>query len=158
MPRPIPDNVRLAILADIEAGRKSRNQIARDHNVSVGTVTNIAKRAGLTTAFDRSSTKNATEAAKVDNAALRAATSRRFLEEANHFLDDLHAPTLVFNFGGKDNTFNSKELPKPPTADRRNLITSAAVAIDKHLAVEKHDNSGEAHAAVDAWLQEMTGL
>ncbi|MBF8193269.1 helix-turn-helix domain-containing protein [Nonomuraea sp. K274] len=155
MPRPIPDNVRQNILDDINAGEKSRNQIARDHNVSVGTVTNIAKRAGLTTAFDRSATKNATEAAKADNAALRAATSRRLLVKANELLDQMDQPHLAFNFGGKDNTYNEKQLPKPPVSDLRNLMTAAAVAVDKHLVIEKHDNSGESHAAVDAWLTEM---
>ncbi|MBG0830529.1 hypothetical protein HS041_22465 [Planomonospora sp. ID67723] len=160
MPRgtPIDETKRDAILADIKTGQKSRNAIARDHDVSVGTVTNIAKRSGLTSAFDRSSTKNATEAARLDNAALRAATSRRFLEEANRFLDDLHQPITVWNFGGKDNTFNSVEVPAPSTADKRNLIVSAATALDKHLAVEKHDSSGESHAAVDQWLEGMTGL
>lgn len=157
MPKPLDPVLRAAIVEAIKAGG-TRNQIARDLGVSPSTVSKIARDDGLTSAFDRSQTKNATEAAKADNAALRAATSRRFLEECNRFLDDLHAPILVWNFGGKDNTFNSKELPKPSTADKRNLITSAAVAIDKHLAVEKHDNSGESHAAVDAWLEEMTGL
>lgn len=158
MPRAIDDAVRDAILEDIRAGQKSRNQIARDHNVSVGTVTNIAKRSGLTSAFDRSATKNATEAARLDNAALRAATSRRLLEKANEFLDQMEQEHTAFNFGGKDNTFNSKVLPKPPVSDLRNLMTAAAVAIDKHIVIEKHDNSGESHAAVDQWLEEMTGL
>lgn len=154
MPR-IPDDVRAAILDDIKAGQKSRNQIARDHHVGVGSVTNIAKHAGLTDAFDRSSTKNATEAARLDNAALRATTSRRLLEEANRFLDDLHRPHVAFNFGGKDNSYNEREMPEPPIADKRNLMTAAAIAIDKHLAVEKHDHSGESHASVDAWLDAM---
>jgi transposase-like protein len=153
--KPLTDTVIAAILASIDAG-KSRNETAREHEVSASTVSRIA--AANARSFDRSKTKNATEAARVDNAALRASTSRRFLEEANRFLDDLHKPHTAYNFGGKDNTFNSKEFPEPPVTDKRNLITAAAVAIDKHLAVEKHDNSGEAHAAVDAWLQEMTGL
>ncbi|MFF4412131.1 hypothetical protein ACFYY8_06330 [Streptosporangium sp. NPDC001559] len=157
MPPRIPDDVRDAILDSIHAGGK-RNEIARQHGVSPSTVSKIARDEGVTTAFDRTQTKNATEAKKADNAALRATTSRRFLEEANRFLDDLHRPALIWNFGGKDNTFNSKELPEPPTADKRNLIVSAATAIDKHLAVEKHDNSGESHAAVDQWLEGMTGL
>jgi transposase-like protein len=157
VPAPLDPVLRAAIAEAIKAGGK-RNEIAREHSVSPSTVSKIARDDGLTGAFDRSQTKNATEAARVDNAALRASTSRRFLEEANRFLDDLHKPHTAYNFGGKDNTFNSKEFPEPPVTDKRNLITAAAVAIDKHLAVEKHDNSGEAHAAVDAWLQEMTGL
>ena len=158
MPRPIPDDVRQAVIDDIRAGEKSRNQIARDHDVSVGTVTNIARRAGLTAAFDRSATKNATEAAKADNAALRASTSRRLLIKANELLDQMDQPHTAFNFGGKDNTYNEKQLSRPPVSDLRNLMTAAAVAVDKHLVIEKHDNSGESHAAVDAWLTEMTGL
>jgi hypothetical protein len=155
VPPRLPDDKRAAIQADIEASQKSRNQIARDHDVSVGTVTNIAKAAGLTTAFDRSQTKTATEAKKADNAALRASTSRRLLEKANELLDQMDQPHVAFHFGGKDNTYNEKQLDRPPVADLRNLMTAAAVAVDKHLVIEKHDNSGESHAAVDAWLDAM---
>jgi DNA-binding CsgD family transcriptional regulator len=146
---------RAAILEQIRAG-KNRNEIARDLEVSGSTVSKIARENDH--AFDRTQTKNATEAARADNAALRASTSRRFLIKANELLDQMDAPHVAFNFGGKDNTFNSKELDKPPVSDLRNLMTAAAVAIDKHLVIEKHDNSGESHAAVDAWLLEKTGL
>lgn len=148
------DEKRTAILTGIKAGGTCRG-IAREHKVSPDTVRRIAAEGGIEQPFARTNTKNATEAKKADNAALRATTSRRFLEECNRFLDDLHKPHLVWNFGGKDNTFNSKELPAPSTADKRNLIVSAATAIDKHLVIEKHDNSGESHAAVDQWLTEM---
>ncbi|MET7333289.1 winged helix-turn-helix domain-containing protein [Nonomuraea sp. NPDC005650] len=159
MPRPtISDQKRAEILDDIRAGEKSARQIARDHGVAQSTVSKLAKDAGIANAFDRSKTKNATEAARADNAALRASTSRRFLEECNRFLDDLHRPHTAWNFGGKDNTYNEKTFDEPPTGDKRNLIVAAATAIDKHLAVERHDNSGESQAAVDLWLQEMTGL
>src|SRR5690606_29394390 len=86
LPAPIPDHKRQAILADIKAG-KARNAIAREHGVSPSTVTNIAKSAGMTDAFDRSQTKRATEAAQADNAAIRAIISRRLLEKANELLD-----------------------------------------------------------------------
>lgn len=149
---------RQAILDDIKAGEKSARQIARDHDVATSTVSRLAKATGEGDGWQRSQTKNATEAAKADNASLRAATSRRLLLKANEFLDQMDQEHTAFNFGGKDNTFNSKVLPKPPVSDLRNLMTAAAVAIDKHLVIEKHDNSGESHAAVDAWLEEMTGL
>lgn len=153
--KPLDDTTRAAILVDIRAG-KSRNAIARDHQVSAGSVTKLAQEIGHR--FDRSKTKNATEAAKADNAALRASTSRRLLLKANEFLDQMDRPHTAFNFGGKDNTYNEKQLDRPPVSDLRNLMTAAAVAIDKHIVIEKHDNSGESHAAVDAWLSEMTGL
>jgi transposase-like protein len=155
VPPRLDDTKRAAILDDIRAENGSAHEIARRHGVAQSTVSKIAKDSGLRDAFDRTKVKNALKALEADNAALRASTSRRFLEEANRFLDDLHRPHTVFNFGGKDNTFNSQEFPEPPIADKRNLIISAATSIDKHLAVEKHDNSGESHAAVDAWLTEM---
>lgn len=154
--RPLDDYKRAAILEDIRAGEKSCRGIAAEHAVSASTVGKIARENGL--GFERAKTKNATEAKRADNAALRATTSRRLLEKANQLLDQMESEHLVFNFGGKDNTYNSKVLPKPPVSDLRNLMTAAAVAIDKHLVIEKHDNSGESHAAVDSWLSEMTGL
>jgi hypothetical protein len=134
----ISDTKRQAIAADIRAG-KARNQIALDHGVSAGSVTNIAREFELTEAFDRSATKHATEAAVADNRAWRAVTSRRFLEEANKALDRLHEPYLVYGFGGKENTYNEHELPAPPAGELRNFMTGAAVAFDKHLAADRHD-------------------
>ncbi|MEU3162914.1 hypothetical protein [Streptosporangium sp. NPDC006930] len=144
MPAPLSDEKRAAILDAIKAGGK-RNEIARAHGVGAGTVTKIAQEAGI--AFDRSVTKNATEAKKADNAALRASTSRRLLVKANEFLDQMDAEHVAFNFGGKDNTYNEKRLPRPPVSDLRNLMTAAAVAIDKHLVIEKHDSGTGAEQA-----------
>lgn len=158
MPPPLDPAKRAAILADIKAGAKSRNQIARDHKVSTGTVSNIAKEAGVTGAFDRAATKNATEAAIADNKALRAKVSRRFLDECNRFLDDLHKPHTVFNFGGKDNSYNERTFDEPPTADKRNLIISAATAFDKHLVAERHDADTGAAGARSVLGQLAAGL
>lgn len=150
--KPLADTVITAILASIDAG-KNRNEVAREHGVSPSTVSRTAAANGRS--FDRSKTKNATEAKKADNAALRASTSRRLLVKANELLDQMDAPHVAFHFGGKDNTYCEKRMERPPVTDLRNLMTAAAVAVDKHLVIEKHDNSGESHAAVDAWLSEM---
>jgi transposase-like protein len=147
VPPRIPDAKRAEILADINAGTKGRNQIARDHDVSVSTVTKIAAEEGATTAFDRSQTKNATAAAVADSRAVRAATARRMLAKANELLDQMDQPHVVFNIGGKDNTYTEHLMDRPPTADLRNLMTCAAIALDKHLAIEKHDGDQGAEAA-----------
>jgi hypothetical protein len=65
VPRPLSEPKRQAILADIEAGQKSRNQIARDHKVSVSSVTKLAP----TDAFDRSKMKKALAARQIDHKA-----------------------------------------------------------------------------------------
>lgn len=156
MPPPLDQSKREAILADIRPGQLGRNQIARRHGVSGPTVTNIAQEAGLTTAFDREHTKNATEALRLDNAQLRARTSRRFLDKANDLLSQMDQPHLAFHFGGKDNTYAEREMPKPPVDALRNLIVSAATAFDKHLKAELFDGEHEGLAAVDAWLRGIT--
>lgn len=156
MPPRTPDHVRAAILDDIRAGTKSCRAIAAHHGVSHSTVSSIAKAAGLD-AFDRSDTKKATEAAQADNAADRARIARRFLLKADELLDQMDLPHTVFNFGGKDNTFNSHTFEKPPTGDLRNLIVAAATAVDKHMKLDLHDREDATTSAVDAWLRAMTG-
>lgn len=156
MPRPIEPEKRAAILADIRSGELGRNEIARKHGVGLATVSRIADDEGLTGAWDRTATKNATEALRLDNAALRARTSRRFLEKANELLDQMDQPHIAFNFGGKDNTYVEHPMDRPPVADLRNLMVTAATAFDKHLKAELFDGQHEGLAAVDAWLRGIT--
>lgn len=157
MPASLAPEKRAAILADIRAG-KPRNQIARDHGVSAGTVTNIARENNEAGAFDRSATKTATAAATADSAAVRAATSRRFLDECNRLLDDLHKPFTAYSFGGRDNTYAEHGFTEPPVDAKRTMITAAAIAYDKHLAQERHDATGaEGASDVDRWLVMMMG-
>lgn len=155
----IPDRTTRKIIADIEAGELSRNAIAKKHGVAASTVTSIAKRAGLTDAFDRSATRKAVEARQVDLRDLRSQTSQRFLTEANDFLDQLRQPFVAFNFGGRENTYAEKRMDRPPVDAQRQLITSAAIALDKHLAVEKHDsgiNIGEATSLLGELISGLT--
>jgi hypothetical protein len=155
MPKALAPDKRERILADIRAGGKSRNQIARDHQVSVGSVTNLSRTVS-DHAFDRSATKKATEAAVADSAALRAATSRRFLVKANELLDQMDEPFLAFSFGGRENSYNEHQFGKPTVDALRTMMTTAAIAFDKHMAQEKHDSSGiDGVSSVDSWLAAM---
>ena len=146
MPPPLDPAKRAAIIADIKASGK-RNEIARKHGVSVSTVSKIAKDEGLTDAFDRTQTENATRAKQIDNKARREALRERLLDKASDLLDMMDQPYLVYAFGGKDNDYNEHLLNKPPATDLRNLMTSAAVAIDKHAVLEKLDTDDGAAGA-----------
>ncbi|HEY8590198.1 MAG TPA: hypothetical protein VIL55_11665 [Naasia sp.] len=147
MPAPIPDDERAAILDDIRAGQLSRNAIARKHKRSVGLVTKLAHEDRGADAFDRSHTEKATRARRTDLAAARAELAERWLHLANELLDQTGAPYLVHAFAGKDGVFRQRELPRPPSGDLRNLVTSAAVATDKHLVLERHDTDDGVDAA-----------
>jgi transposase-like protein len=145
--RPIPKRKREAIAEDIRAGM-ARNEIARKHGVSSSTVTLIAREFDLN--FDRSMTKRATEAKVADAAALRAEVSLLFLAKAKELLGDLDRPFLAYSFA-------EHMLDRPPDGAIRNLMTSAAVAFDKHLAADRHDSDEHGLGAVDTWLRGMLG-
>ena len=147
MPAPLPDHKRTAILEDIKAGGKSCRGIARAHGVSDAAVRKLAKDHGIVDAFSRAQTENATRAVVADNKARRAALSRRLLDEAERSLDRLNRPYLVYAFGGRDNDYNEHLMDIPPAGEVRNLMTSAAVAIDKHAVLEKLDTDSGAAAA-----------
>ncbi len=152
MPSRIPDDKRAAILADIRAGLKSRNQIARDHGVSAGTVSNVAAQADVT--FDRSKTKSATAAAVADSRARREAIRARLLDKADTLLDLMDRPYKVFAFAGRDGDYREHERDRPPPSELRNLMVSAATALDKHMALDRHDSSdpGEVASLLGALL------
>lgn len=147
MPPPIPDTKRTAILEDIRTGEHSARAIAKRHGVAPTTVTSIAKDAGIEDAFGREQTENATRARLADLKALRTEVSEKFLTRANELLDQMGQPHLVHSFGGKDNIYNEALLDRAPTGDLRNLMTSAAVGIDKHLKILQADLGSGADSA-----------
>jgi len=144
VPPPLDPAKRAAIAEDIRAG-KARNAIARERGVSPATVSNIARENNLT--FDRTLTETATRAKQIDNKARRAALAERLLDKATDLLDLMDEPYLVYAFGGKDNDYNEHLRDRPPATDLRNLMTSAAVAIDKHAVLEKLDTDSGAAGA-----------
>jgi transposase-like protein len=140
MPKPLPEEKRAAILEDIQAGEKSRNQIARDHGVSVSTVTGIAKAEGLTEAFDRSRTEKATRAKAVDVKALREQLKLDLLEDAQRLRRRAWSPyqVVVSTPQGADVV----TIDEPPLGEARAAYTAIGIAIDKSLVLEKHDSTG----------------
>lgn len=118
MPPRIPDDQRAAILTDIKAG-KPRNEIARKHGRSPGTISNIATDAGLTDAFDRTSTKMATEARTADNRAARSIEATESLTIAS--------------------SLRSRILEADGGRDAQGWATAYGIMSDKHMAFEKFD-------------------
>lgn len=150
------DSEKRAMIPQLHARGLSLTAIARELGTSPATVSKYARLDGIE--FDRAKTKSATAARKIDLAAMRAELAHRLLVEANHFLGSLHKPFVVFNFGGKDNTYEERTLDGPPTADIRNLLTSTGIALQRSLELSKFDaDPNEGLSAVDEWLEAMTG-
>lgn len=127
MPAPLPDDKRAAILADIKAGDGTCRGIARKHGVSDATVRKIAKDNGITDAFSRAQTENATRAVIADNAARRARLAQRLVTLAELSLDRAVA-----------------ELSETTARDAAVVL---GIAVDKHIALERHDSGADADQA-----------
>jgi hypothetical protein len=140
MPKPLDDTKRAAILADIRAGAKSRNQIARDHGVSAGSVTKLAGTAGITGAFDRSHTKEATRARETDCKALRAQLKVDLLHDAQRLRKRIwgsHQVVVSTPQGAEVVT-----LDENPLTEMRSGYTALGIAVDKSLRLEEFDTDG----------------
>ncbi|WP_433731035.1 hypothetical protein ACQP2Y_21650 [Actinoplanes sp. CA-051413] len=137
MPPRIPDDKRNAILADITAGTKSRNQIARDHNVSVGSVTNLAKSADLTTAFDRSGTVKATRAAVEDNRSRRARIASELLDDVERFRQRAWSPYTYYERGVDGPELVT--LDQPPLKEAKEAYVAIGISLQRHAELEKLD-------------------
>lgn len=143
-------------MVELHAEGLALNEIARRMGFAASTISKHAKAAGLL--FDRSQTKAATAAVTADLAAMRAELAHELLVKSRRFLDALDKPFLVFNFGGKDNTYEEHTLDGPPTGDIRNLMTSTGIALQRSLELSRFDaDPNEGAAAVDSWLDHMTG-
>lgn len=139
MPPRIDDETRAKILKDIKARKLSRNAIARKHGVSVGTVTNIAKAAGLTSAFDRSNhkTARATQAAKFDAEAARAQLVVDLYADAQRFRRRAWDPYTQIVSGPAGAELVTTKLP--PLRDQQAAYTALAIAVDKAMKLEAAD-------------------
>lgn len=155
MPNALPPDVVAAIEHDLRTAEQPRQrEIARKHGVSPGSVHNIAKRIGVS--FDRSRTENATQAAVIDNDAELERIARRMLAEANAALDRMHGEFLVYNFGGRDNDYNEHTLAEAPVDAQRQLMTIAAIAVDKALKVRAESRGSEgSQSAWEAFLRSL---
>ncbi|MEE1814223.1 hypothetical protein PUR59_04205 [Streptomyces sp. SP18ES09] len=116
---------------DLHAQGLSRNEIARRMERSGRTISIIAARLQLS--FDRGATEAATRARMADLAEKRSVLAEALTDDALRLSAQVWEPAVVFNFGGKDNTFEKRELPEPPAADKRALMAAATAAATQSL-------------------------
>jgi AraC-like DNA-binding protein len=125
---------------ELHAQGLSRNEIARQSGRSQRTVSRIAAELGLS--FERSgATAAATQAKKVDAAARRARLQVDALASAQKLMDQMFAPTVVFNFGGKENDYNSREHPEPPFRDKAAIANAIQALSTTALRLAGYDKA-----------------
>ncbi|RGC68433.1 hypothetical protein C5N14_13685 [Micromonospora sp. MW-13] len=138
-PRPVTQADHDQVRA-LHAQGLSRNAIAKELGRSGKTISEIAARLGLS--FERAgATAAATAAKKADGAARRAQLQLDALDAANKLMGQMFAPALVYNFGGKENDYNSTTLEEPPFADKRNIATAIQALAGTALKLAEYDKA-----------------
>jgi len=165
-PRVIPDALRQRIAADarrtVGTLEGSARKLAQRHGVSESTVRRIVQEdteiQGFGSPQTRARTEKATEALKLSLAQRREKLAEAFLTEAERAIRDANADEYqVFNFGGKDNTFEMRSIHFVPVKDRQILLTTAAIAADKHKMLDQYDADARDADAVSAWIAGLSG-
>jgi hypothetical protein len=139
----LPPQKREAILADIRAGEKSLTQIASDHQVGKATVSTMAKKAGITNAFDRSQTERATQAHAADARARRAKLALELLDDVDKLRQrawSSYEVVMDSRAAGPQHV----TLDLPPLPEVRAAYAAIGVAIDKHTRLDQYDTSDSA--------------
>ncbi|MFF2522442.1 helix-turn-helix domain-containing protein [Streptomyces liangshanensis] len=153
--RPVTDEEREEVRR-LHGEGKGRNQIAKILKRSGKTISDIAVDLGLS--FARAAeVRAATEVRQADLAALRAQLALDLTYDAIRLRQQLWEPTTVYNFGGAENTFAKHTFDEAPASEKRALMSTVGVAIDRSLKLAPADTDVEGLAAVDAWLKGMMG-
>lgn len=138
--RRITDAERAHIL-ELHGEGHSRNDIARMTGISNDVVSRTVRAAGKT--FDRAGeVAAATAARQADNRAKRAQLAADLLDDAQKLRKQLWLPTLVYNFGGKDNTYRQHVLKSAPVEVRRNAVVTAGITFDKLTRIVERESGG----------------
>lgn len=75
----------------------------------------------------------------------RARIEQKLLDTAEELLGDVRAPSTVFSFGGKDNTYNSVVLDEPTHADKQRLVAAVTSAVTSARHLSEQDGSAQIH-------------
>jgi hypothetical protein len=153
--RPVTDEDRAEIIR-LHAEGKGRNEIGRLVGRAQRTVSVICAEEGLV--FDVSMTEDATRHRVAQLAALRADTAVDLHLDALRLTQQMWEPSIIYNFGGKENSYNWKEVAEPPTGDKKNLMAAAGIALEKSLKLVPPADDAGAGDARSMLGQLMVGL
>lgn len=130
---------------DLHAQGLGRNAIAREMDIAKACASRTAEYLGLT--FDRTQMQAATEARLADLAERRSQLAVDLIEDAERLREQMWQPAIIFSFGGKDNTYAEEHVAEPPSGDKRALMSTAGMAIDRSLKLVPSEVGGGADEA-----------
>ncbi|MES9804931.1 hypothetical protein [Streptomyces cinereoruber] len=130
---------------ELHAEGLGRNEIARRTGRGPRTVSIIAARLGLD--FDRTATEEATRARMADLAEKRAILAEALTDDALRLSAQVWEPATIHSFGGKEHTYNSRDVDEPLAVDKKNLMAAATAAAAQSLRLVPPAADTGAHAA-----------
>lgn len=145
-PRPVDDEMRADIYR-LHAMRMGRNEIARELRIAGSTVTKVCQAHEPPLEFNRDETALAVRARQIDLADSRTKLAAMFLVRGIEALEAMDVPMTIGQFGGKDNTWNERLIDEPTLEGRRNLMTTAAIAAQRHLELVRVDSNRDLSAS-----------
>jgi transcriptional regulator with XRE-family HTH domain len=128
-----------ALARELHGQQVSCRQIAKQLGVAPSTISRWAEREGLV--FDRAQVAAATRAHTIDLAAGRIRLAEKMLSATEDMLDTLDDPYVVYNFGGRDNTYEEHTFQDGAPVDvRKTVIQSAGVTFDRLTRIVEKSN------------------
>lgn len=152
MAKPVSPEERERILAACAEGL-SCNEIAKRFGRSNNTISRIARAAG-----HRFAQVNALRARQINQgytAERRANIRLSTVQVIEDRLQDFNAPTLVYNFGGKDNDYNEHTLDKPDARTMRDLAQTIATLWRVVESIDKAEQGESDTSALDRIFNEL---
>lgn len=143
--KPLTDAETAKILELVNAGGSCRG-IAAEVGRSYSTVGKVAKAHGLH--FARPGLAAATAAKQLDNAARRAILEAGMLDDAIRLRAQMFAPTVIHNFGGRDNTYAAEYIFEPTIQGKRDLAQAIRTLTDGAANLAKVDNGSDLDGAL----------
>lgn len=143
-------------LRDLQGAGRTLRDVAQEMGYDPATISRHAATLGLT--WDRTQTRAATAANVADAASRRSALELSLLKDAERLRRQMFAPTVAFNFGGRDNTYAEHRLTQPVYADQLRLMQAVGVAVAHSLKIAVHDGDPGTDAAVGMLDQIAAGL
>jgi hypothetical protein len=139
-------------LRQLHADGVSRNEIARQLEWSVATITNHAQRLGLS--FDREATRAATDARQVDLKDRRQRIQEQLLDLAERAIERAQDRYLVHGFSHTGESV-AEWLQQPPAKETKDLTLAASSALTSALKLAQVDAGDEGRENAQGLLRTL---
>lgn len=146
-------------IIDLLRNGTSVNATAKQTGRSASAVSKIGKEAGIDSLSRAHSRLARAHTARIAyGVEARAERLVKMHAAMDRIIDRMGERTVVFHFGGKDNTLAEKELDEPDSRTLTEYSRAVAALSQAEATVLRHDERGdEVTSAFDEWLAEKSG-